>query len=182
MRERFENAVAILVLAAILALGLAAREDRKAQAASGDPANLNGMQAPVYPPDCAGTTAAVAARRTGIAVPDSFTTTYILALPKVILGDCNHAVRQTVNLSLRFSASGANVPVRLAYVSEDSAGTQTIKGYSGIVTITAGSSLHEGTYYPAPDFPFDTEGSTSARVLVTAAPSSGTVDIWPGSN
>jgi hypothetical protein len=48
-------------------------------------------------------------------------------------------------------------------------------------TVTAGTGQFEGAYYVAPDEYFDGEGAVAIRVLVTQAPSSGTVTFWVGS-
>jgi hypothetical protein len=132
--------------------------------------------------------------RSNISVVDTLTTTGILAIPSFHVRD-----HTTLMVGARFSVSGATVQVQWAYVfkligtatsdtdvtaypfSGGTAAGNTIKGYSPVITLTAGTTEYEGSYYPAPDYFFDADRANEARLLVVGAPSSGTVTFWVGS-
>lgn len=126
--------------------------------------------------------------RSAIAVADTRTTAGILATQEFILKG-----RQCLLISPRFSASGATATIRVYYVNKFDAnnnptdvGSPTnttynkIKGYSDFYSITAPTSTDEGTYN-AGDIAVDGAGAMAIRVLVTTAPSSGTLTLWVGS-
>lgn len=128
-----------------------------------------------------------AAFRTGLSGADTLTTSGILTTTEFVLKG-----RQILIVAPRFSASGANCKIRVAYVYKSNlaiganstdTGTNFIKGLSDERTITAGTVQYEGAYYPpvAGNEYFDGEGAIAVRVLVTQAPSSGTVAFWVGS-
>ena len=123
--------------------------------------------------------------RTAIAVADTRTTAGILATTEFVLDG-----RQGVLVGARFSASAATVSVRVVYVNKTSvkgSATDTainkIKNYGEIRTLTAGTTQYEGSYYVpnAGDEFFDGTGAIAVRLIVTTAPSSGTVTFWVGS-
>jgi hypothetical protein len=129
------------------------------------------------------TDAQTAAFRPTISVVDTLTTAGILATTEFMIEG-----RQGLIVSPRFSASGANCKIRIAYVhktTRDGSSSDTtlniLKGYSDERTLTAASTQYEASYYPAPDEFFDGEGAIALRVLVTQAPSSGNVTFWVGS-
>lgn len=126
-----------------------------------------------------------AAFRSALAGADTLTTTAILATTEFRL-----VGRPIVRVSIRFSNSGANCKIRLAYIYKTAlAGTFTdaainlITGYSDERTVTAGTIQYEASYYPtvAGDEYFDGAGAVAVRVIVTQAPSAGTVTMWVGS-
>jgi hypothetical protein len=148
-------------------------------AGNGDPGYPETVASSGYKPDIQS-----AAFRSGLSGADTLTTAGILATTEFkAIG------RPTLVISARFSSSGANCKIRLAYIykSGDPSGSATatasnkIKGFSQEITLTAGTTQYEATYYPAPDQLFDSEGSVTVRVLVTGATSAGTVDLWVGS-
>lgn len=118
---------------------------------------------------------------------DLLTTAVVLALPEFkVFG------RQTLILTGRFSNSAATVGVQIAYVykSGDQAGSSTatagavintIKEWSMPVTLTAGTTLKEGTYYDSPPVYLDSNAAVTCRVVCTTAPSAGTVVVVLGS-
>lgn len=172
--------VPILLLLAALALGGAAiAENFVTSAKSGIPGQPNVLGSGDF------TDAQTAAYRTAIAVVDTQTTAGVLAVDEFVLRG-----RQILIVSPRFSVSGANCKIRVVYVhktdtSYGASATSTtinkIKGYSDERTVTAGTGQFEGAYYAAPDEYYDGEGAIAVRVLVTQAPSSGTVTFWVGS-
>jgi hypothetical protein len=172
----------LLVLALLLLglSGLAQGENFAGTNKSGQPSPTTSTVANGDFPD-----AQTAAFRSAIAVADTRTTAGILATTEFVLNG-----RQGILLNARFSASGATASVRVVYVHKTTVpGSSTdttinkIKGYSDVRTLTAGTSQYEGAYYTpdAGDEFFDGMGAIAIRVIVTTAPSSGTVTFWVGS-
>jgi hypothetical protein len=125
--------------------------------------------------------------RTALAGTDTLTTAGILATTEFrLLG------KTIVKVGVRFSNSAATCKVRLAYVyktdlkasaSSTNTGINKIIGLSDERLITAGTVQYEAAYYPTVngDEYFDGGGAIAIRVIVTQAPSAGTVDLWVGS-
>lgn len=90
--------------------------------------------------------------------------------------------RKNVTVSARFTVASATVSVMYVACYEDSAGVIIPLGYLGPVTLTAPASGKQiNTLYTAETYVFDTLGGNTGYLLVSTAPSSGTVDFWVGS-
>jgi hypothetical protein len=154
----------------VLAGGVAVAENFGTTKKSGYPDR--GLVGIGYEPDCQ-----AAVFRAGLSGADTLTTAGIKATTTFVVKG-----RQKLVVSGRASNSGATISIRIAYLFRDElTGTETIKGYSAKTTLTADTVSHEGSYFPAPDQVFDTEGAITARVLVETAASAGTFDLWVGS-
>lgn len=201
MRPWLRSAAALVAVAVFLLVALRPVTPR-ATAGNGDANTPTNPVDSGYAPDTN-----FQAFRSSIAVADTRTTTNVLALPALQVQG-----RTCLLLGARFSASGANAVVELAYVWRHPQATSDTdvtsrafswrnttwlpppawanttytvasnkpKGWSSVLTLTAGTRLTEGTYYPAPDFYVDTERALTVRVVVDSV-SSGTVDFWLGS-
>lgn len=85
----------------------------------------------------------------------------------------------------RFSASGQTCKVIVFYAyfaAADGSGTGYIFDHSAETTFTGGSTAYAGAQYWGASTAFDGKGATHVYAVVTTAPSSGTVDLWCGSN
>ena len=195
-----------LALVAFSALVLGMRHEqqaiREARAGNGDQNNPSQAVDSGYAPDRGN----FQVFRSTITGADARTTTAVLALPAFQVQG-----RVTMLLGARFSVSGANAVIQLAYVwrkptatSDTSVATTTtfswktatwaspwqnqawtvadnvVKGWSQAITLTAGTLLTEGAYYPAADYYLDTERADTIRVVVNSV-SSGNVSFWAGS-
>jgi hypothetical protein len=90
--------------------------------------------------------------------------------------------RKNVSVSARFSVAAATVSVVYVACWEDSTGTIVPLGYLGPVTLTApASGFRLDTLYTPQSYVFDSLGGNTGYLIVSTAPSSGTVDFWVGS-
>lgn len=118
--------------------------------------------------------------RAGLSTADTLTSAGILATTKFDCSGNGQGVLANIVVSARFSIASATASVQLAYIYTDSTGAQFVKGFSPIANLT-GAAAARLTVFPAPDYLFDSEGSTELRVLLVTGTSSGTVDLWVGS-
>lgn len=91
--------------------------------------------------------------------------------------------RATINVSARFSVSGASVSVRCVLLYRNAAGTYIITGASDPITLTAGAAIDgisSGSRYIAPTFPFDGAGANYCLIQLAGAVSSGNVTLFVG--
>lgn len=115
-----------------------------------------------------------AAFRSGLNAADSTNLSTCLATTEfVLLGSRN------IPVSARFSAASQTCKVRILYVYKPSA--NNILGISEEITLTGTALTDAGGLYTAPTTVFDGMGASHARILLTSAPASGTVDLWAGS-
>jgi hypothetical protein len=131
-----------------------------------------------------------AAFRTGLSSADTAATT----LSDANLASCGEfdlgtagtvgAARKTISLTPYFSVAGATVSVTVytAYKADPAVATYTGVKRQGPVTFTAASSAVRGARYLSETQFFDSTGANVAFFVISTATSSGTVDLWCGSN
>lgn len=91
--------------------------------------------------------------------------------------------RKNVTVSARFTDAAATVSVTYVACYEDDTGAVTPLGYLGPITLTApASGFRVNTLYTAQTYVFDSLGGNTGFLLVSTAPSAGTVDFWVGSH
>lgn len=84
--------------------------------------------------------------------------------------------RATINVSARFSVSGASVSVRCVLLYRNAAGTYLITGVSNPITLTAGAAIDgisSGSRYIAPTYSFDGAGANYCLIQLAGAVSGG---------
>lgn len=120
----------------------------------------------------------VEAFREGVATVDSTGAASVLSSgTEFVIGG-----RKNLPLSGRFTTAAATVKVRLYYYwSPDSGTTNYFLGCSDEITLTASGVQDGDGLYAAPTWVFSGMGAWSCYLVVTEAPSSGTVDFWLGS-
>lgn len=185
--------IALVMMLGALLVGLMSRDTR---GASGDRVDSSQAVDSAYNVD-----RQTGAFRSALATADTLTRTAILATPAFSVSN-----RTTITIGARFDTTGKTCQVQIVYVNKLAAATSDtdvtaytvpatypatgtvsragniIKGYGPIVTLSGGTALYEGTYYPAPDYPFDSGRSTMARIILITAPTGGaTVSLWAGS-
>lgn len=188
MKYRTMAAFAAGALAASLAFWAGYPASVRGESGGATPMQMGAVDS-YYKPD-----AQTAAFRSALAAVDTLTTTAILATTAFQVA--NHT---TITVGARFSASSQTCQIQLAYVYKivgvaksdtdvtsypfgvGTATGNTIKGYSPVVTLTPSSSEYEASYYPAPDYFFDSGRAVTIRILLITKPSSGTVSFWVGS-
>ena len=90
--------------------------------------------------------------------------------------------RKNLPLSARFTTAAEDCKVFLYYYwSPDRGTTNYFLGCSNEITLTAGAVQDANGHYVAPTYVFSGNGAYSVRVVVSEAPSSGTVSFWLGS-
>lgn len=194
----------VLALVAAFGVGRLSRPVPEARAGNGDanvPANAYDSG---YAPDRGN----FKALRTAVATIDTPTTAIVLATPAFqvqgrttfMLGVRPSASAATVSFRLAYvwrnpaATSDTSVSTRtfswktaawsVPWANQNwTVADNVVKGWSPTYTATAGTVIYEGAYYPTAtgDLFLDTERADTIRVIVTTAPSSGTVDFWAGS-
>ena len=146
----------------------------EAQAENGAVAGIGQTVANGYPFD-----RQTAAFRGSSGSADTLTNAGILATTEFALGG-----RQNLAVSVRHSAAGATQKIRVLLIWKNpSTGTNYPLTLSDEVTFTANANSipdGDGNYYSQP-YVFCTFGASHARIIRSAAASSGTNTIWAGS-
>lgn len=128
------------------------------------------------------TSAILSARFTDAAATVGVCFAYVWRHPNAI-SDTDVTTRAFSWKVASFNVTGGNGTFAWATQSNASVVSNQIKGWSTTYTITAGSQLTEGSYYrpSVGDYNVDTGRAVTLRLLVTTAPSAGTVTFRLGS-
>lgn len=128
------------------------------------------------------TSAILSARFTDAAATVGVAFAYVWRHPNAI-SDTDVTARAFSWKTASFTINGSNGTFVWATQSNASVVSNQIKGWSTTYTITAGSQLTEGSYYrpAAGDYNIDTGRAVTMRLLVTTAPSAGSVTFRLGS-
>lgn len=196
--------LAALLVAFVVVLGVLTRQSAPvAHAGTGDVNPVSQAVDDAYSPDTN-----FQAFRSALAGADTFTTAAVLATPAFQVGGrttfylgtrfTNSAATVSVRLAYvwRNPSATSDTSVTATSISWRNAtwpfpntnttytpAANVIKSWGAVQTITAGTVLHEGAYFvpTTGDLFFDTERAITIRVLVTTAPSAGTVSFFCGS-
>ena len=168
MKARTSIALISLIIGACLPLALhrVRAEDNGASPSTPQAAYPSDRQTITYRASTASVDTKVAAGASG----------YLTVVPEFKVNG-----RQNITINARFSTAAATVGVRVVCYWKPVAGTYYNTTCSPEIIITANDIKDQNGRYMANAEPFDTYGAYFCKVLITTAPSAGTVEVWGGS-